>query len=340
MWWLLPVKRFAIMDHQSSPHPPVTLNRNGQDDVAWVTLGLISLLVVGLQWHAPLWVEPSSLMPIGLATIALVAAALYYSKVRIRPNFSAMCLSLMQILLFSAIGSLLSYLLAREGGPLWDATFARWDAAIGFDWLAYVRWVDSHGWMVLPLKIAYASLIPQIIVLVLAQGFMGHIREMRRMILAAMLCGTVTILLSPLFPAVSNFVYLGLTTDDFAHVDPWAGYIHLAHYEALRAGTMDRMTLTEAQGIITFPSYHAGLATVTLWAFWRTPWVRWPGIITAVLTIVATPVDGGHYLVDILAGTILALACIALSARAVDWPASRMLPAFAWRPKQPAVMTA
>ncbi|QJQ33223.1 phosphatase PAP2 family protein [Sphingomonas lacunae] len=313
--------------------------RKGRDDLAWITLALILLSIAILQGRGPLWIELASLLPISLATVALGAASIFYTRVRQRPNFAAMCLSLLQILLFSAAGSLLSYLLAREGGALWDSTFAQWDAAIGFDWLAYVRWVDSHGWMVLPLKLAYASLIPQILVLVLAQGFSGQIRDMRRMILAAMLCGTVTILLSPLFPAVSNFVHLGLTTADFRHVDPWAGYIHLAHFEALRAGTMESLSLTKAQGIITFPSYHAGLATVTLWAFWRTPWVRWPGVITAILTIVATPVDGGHYLVDILAGTGLALACIAVSAKAVDWDSNRLLALLTARQRQPQLVT-
>lgn len=301
------------------PSPDSIPLKSGRDDAAWLILLGILLLVAALQWRTPLWVEPAGLLPISLATLALGGAASFYARVRVRPNFSAMCLSLLQILLFSTIGSLLSYLLAREGGPLWDTTLARWDAAIGFDWLSYVRWIDDHGWMVLPLKIAYASLIPQILILVLAQGFAGRISDMRRMIFAAMLCGTITILLSPLFPAVSNFVHLGLQSQDFTHVDPWAGYIHLADYQSLRAGTMHSLMLTKAQGIITFPSYHAGLATVTLWAFWRTPWVRWPGVVTAILTIVATPVDGGHYLVDILAGIALASACIALSSKATDW---------------------
>ena len=62
------------------------------------------------------------------------------------------------------------------------------------------------------------------------------------------------------------------------------------------------------QGIITFPSYHAGLSLVTLWGFWasRMAWLRWPGMLLAALTIVATPVDGG-----------------ALSRRCAGWPCHR-----------------
>ncbi len=36
-----------------------------------------------------------------------------------------MCVSLSQVILFSAAGSILSYLLAREGGALWDVQLAK-----------------------------------------------------------------------------------------------------------------------------------------------------------------------------------------------------------------------
>lgn len=230
-----------------------------------------------------------------------------------------MCVSLNQILLFSAVGSILSYLLAREGGALQDDLLTRWDRSLGFDWLAYVQWVDGFAPLVLLFKLAYASLVPQIILIVIVQGFSGRIGLMRQTILAAMLCGTITILLSPLWPAESNFVHLNLKITDFRNIDPYAGYIHLAHFEALRNGSLTHLSLKDAQGIITFPSYHAGLAMVTLWSFWKTPWIRWPGIAVALLTIAATPVDGGHYLVDVIAGCAIATASIAVAKRAAAW---------------------
>jgi membrane-associated phospholipid phosphatase len=234
------------------------------------------------------------------------------------------------MLLFSAAGAVLSYLLAREGGPLWDARFEAWDQALGFDWLAYARLIDSHSWIALPFRLAYASLIPQIIVLVLALGFTQRVRELRSVILAAMLCGTTTILLSPLFPAVSNFAHLGLSPADFRNIDPWAGYTHLADYQALRNGTMEAIDLPKMQGIITFPSYHAGLATVTLWGFLKSSskLLRWSGAAVALTTIAATPVDGGHYLVDVIAGIIIALASIVAAKTSIF--AAMQVPVKAW----------
>lgn len=282
---------------------------------------MLGLGVGAAQWQSPMAIDPRSLQTLAIASAALGGAAWFYRNVRSRENFAVMCIALMQVLLFSALGSILSYLLARGGGSLWDSTFTAWDQSLGLEWLGFVRAVDRHDWLVTALRLAYASLIPQIILLVLALGFAGRLEKLRAVMLGAILCGTVCVLASPFFPAVSNYVHLGLTAEDFRNVDPWAGYIHLADFNALREGTMASLDLSLMQGIITFPSYHAGLSAVTLWGFWTSGlnWLKWTGPIVALGTIVATPVDGGHYFVDVLAGITIAAVSIAIASRAVRW---------------------
>ncbi len=300
------------------------------DAAAWASIALLALGVFVAEMLAPMPVAARSLQTLAIACAALGGAAYFYRNIRQRENFAVMCVALMQVLLFSALGSILSYLLARNGGTLWDSTFVAWDRALGLDWLGFVRAVDQHGWLVTALRLAYASLIPQIIVLVLVLGFTGRLEKLRGVMLGAILCGTICVLASPLFPAVSNYVAMGLTAEDFRHVDPWAGYIHLDDFNALRDGSMSVLDLSKMQGIITFPSYHAGLSAVTLWGFWTSGvrWLKWTGPIVALGTIVATPVDGGHYFVDVLAGIAIAVVSIAIAVRAVRWaPASPRLKA-------------
>lgn len=291
------------------------------ESAAWALIGVLILAVGALQLRALLAIEPASMAALLTACGALGGTALFYRRVRMQENFAVICIGLMQVLLFSAIGAILSYMLARDGGALWDARLASWDRALGFDWLAYVRLVDAHEWLAAPVRWAYASLIPQIIVLVLALGFTMRLATLRRVLLAAIISGTITILLSTLFPAVGHYVHDGLTLADFQHINPWAGYAHQADFTALRNGTMASLRISEMQGIITFPSYHAGLATVTLWGFWasRMAWLRWPGAAVALATILATPVDGGHYLVDVLAGMAIGIIAIALAKPAIGW---------------------
>lgn len=288
-------------------------------------LALIALVAAALEWRDPLPVQLASFSALVIACMALGGASLFYERVRPRPNFAVMCRGLMQVLLFGALGSMVSYLLARHGGALWDDRLQAWDRALGFDWLGYVRWVDAHPWLVAPAHWAYGSLIPQVVVLVLVQGFSLRLEALRATMLAAIIVGGAAILLSPLFPAVSNYVHLGLTAKDFAHVNPWAGYIHLADFNGLREGATVRLDLSRMQGIITFPSYHAALATVTLWGFCKSGlrWLQWAGSAIALATIASTPVEGGHYLVDVLAGIAIAALGIAVAKRAIYWSPPR-----------------
>lgn len=306
------------------------MDRSLGDWPSWVVIAVVAAAVAIAEWRSPLAITAASLTSLIIASCALGAGSAFYRHVRKREHLAVMCIAMVHMLLFSAAGAVLSYLLAREGGALWDDRFHAWDRAIGFDWLGYARFVDAHAWIATPFRIAYASLIPQIVVIVLALGFTRRMLELRSVIFAAMLCGTIIILLSPLFPAVSNFVHLGLSPADFKNVNPWAGYTHLADYEGLRNGTIGAIDLKAMQGIITFPSYHAGLATVTLWGFTQCPskLLRWGGSLLALTTIAATPVDGGHYLVDVLAGVAIALACIAAARTIV--PAAMRAPIRSW----------
>lgn len=310
------------------------------ESAAWVLIAGLLLAVGALQLRSPLPIEPASLTALTIACMALGGTAIFYRRVRKQENFAIICIGLAQVLLFSAIGSILSYMLAREGGALWDARLASWDRALGFDWLGYLHWVDRSPALTALLNLSYGSLIPQIIVLVLALGFTLRVAELRTVMLAAMLSGTICILISAFFPAISYPAYLGIGASDFRNVNPWGGHVHMADLKALRDGTFTELRLSAMKGIITFPSYHAGLSLVSLWGFWasRMAWLRWPGMALAALTIAATPVDGGHYLVDVLAGMAIAAVSVAAAVRAVRrtpalprltaWPSRRSREAF------------
>ena len=317
------------------------MQRNSSDGASWAAVAVLAAAALALELASPLPLVWGSFSGLAMACACLGSAALFYRHVRRNDRFSACCTGLIQALLFSVIGSILSYLVARSGGSLWDSTLHDWDRALGFDWLAYARLVDAHPSLVLAYRLAYASLIPQTVAVIFALGFSGRLDQLRTFVLAAILSGSVAILASPLFPAVGNFAYLGLHPGDFASVWQSTGLADVRDFLAVRTGALPALDLRTMQGIIVFPSYHGALATVTLWAFWRSGMraLRWPGTVLAIVTIAATPIDGGHYSVDVIAGIGIAIASIAAAGRLVmvrvplpaitAWPFRRSREAFA-----------
>jgi hypothetical protein len=293
---------------------------DGGDTAAAVTLVILALLVAIELARQPISFVTAGFYPLAAAGTALVAVAYFYRAVRPIEKFATMCAALLQVLLFGALGATLSYLLARHGGELVDPMLLRWDAALGFDWMAYAGWIDRHPAVILPLRAAYGSLIPQIVLMVCALGFSGRLETLRTAMLAAMLGGSVTILLSPLFPASGNYVSQGIGFDHFHHVLPWAMLRDVGDMISMREGLVAAIDLRAMEGIIVFPSYHACLAVVTAWGLWNSGRIfRWLGAALATLTLLATPVEGGHYLVDVLAGLAIAAAAIWIASKAIHW---------------------
>lgn len=308
---------------------------------SWVVVAALVVAVAAVEVVRPMAIDIRGVAGLAAACVALCAAAIFYTRVRVDERFSACCVGLMQALLFSAAGSILSYLLARSSLPMRDSALSAWDRALGLDWLGYAHFVDAHGWIVPIYRVAYASLIPQTILIILALGFTGAIDQLRKFILAAILSGTASVLMAAAFPAIGAFAHYGLKPSDFAHVWQATGLADLRDFLAVRSGSMAVLDLTKMQGIITFPSYHAALALVALWAFWNSGmrWLRWPGTLLGLVTIAATPVEGGHYFIDVIGGLTIAAASIAAASRLVfarvpsplirAWPSRRSRAVFA-----------
>lgn len=283
----------------------------GFDDASWLLIAMCAVLLGGFQLSTPFAFSGNGLASSAAMIGMLWAGSLFYTRCRLRPTFAAMLAGMMQIILFSMAGAILSYMVAAHSGPLWDARLQHWDMSLGLDWLGYVRWVSDHPWVGTLYRWAYISLVPQLLVLVMALAMAGKLRTMRIVICAAILSGIAAVLISGITPAISNFVHLGLTPADLPGLDPAAAYVHRADFIGLRDGSLRLIDLTSLQGIITFPSYHAALGAIFIWGFTRLGPIGWIGAAWAGLMLLATPVDGAHYFVDVFAGMALAVAAIA-----------------------------
>jgi len=241
----------------------------------------------------------------------------FYRRIRPDPRLAATCEALAQLVLFTLITGPLSYLAATPALPLQDARLAHADMLLGLDWRTYLAAVDGAPGFGRLLRFAYDTLMPQLAAALLVLGLGGRIRELRLLVWAVGLSAMATVLVSMLLPAAGCYVHFGLTRADFPHLHPSAAFVHMADFIGLRDGSDRTINLLTLQGIITFPSFHAALATLYAWAFWRHRILRWPGLAFEILVLLSTPIEGGHYFIDVIAGMAIAGGSILVAKRIV-----------------------
>ena len=211
--------------------------------VAWTAI--LGLLALDLLW-LPLTrvtVAPLSLIVPLVVGGVLAGLGRYYAACRAEPKLSAALDCMGQIVAFSPVGALFSYLVVTPGLPLQDALLHRLDLALGLDWAVWLGWMDRHAWFSVPLTLAYNSFMFQLVALILVLSFTGRGLAARTMIVGMILSGIAVIAVSGLLPALSTFAFLDLSPADYPNLRPAAAFIHLGDLTALHAGVAVHIVL-------------------------------------------------------------------------------------------------
>ena len=279
--------------------------------------GIIWALVVGVAgaWllAAPLFgfsVVADSFLPPAGTCLLLLAAARYYGRHRDDPHLASALGSTAQVIAFAAVAAPLSYVAAAAGGalPLHDTAVANFDRALDFHWrgllAAMEHWPDFHTAM----RLIYLSLSVQMTAVVLVLGFSGRLAWLRVYTLAFILSALITIAVSAVLPTEGVWLHDGLNAANHAVVP--ASSTSWPVFLGLRDGSYRLLMAVGAEGIITFPSLHAALAVIIIAALWPVPVARWICAIINTVMLAATPVEGSHYLADVLAGIVVAAVSI------------------------------
>lgn len=222
-----------------------------------------------------------------------------------------------QLLLAGLLAPLLSVVAASTNLPYRDEDLLALDMALfGFDW-AHVIAV-ARGWPLLleVLSHVYTSLLLQLTILVAALLTIGRVARAQAFCLAWVLTLAATVAVFPLMPALGGYLHFGVARAN-THVLVTAAWHHVEILAPARAGTLSALTGDTLGGIVTFPSFHAAAAALLAWGFWGVPVLRWPALAVNLAMVAATPVIGGHYLVDVLAGLVIAGLALCVAARLV-----------------------
>ncbi|WP_294393852.1 phosphatase PAP2 family protein [uncultured Sphingomonas sp.] len=245
--------------------------------------------------------------------VLLLAAGSIVGRSTGRPRLYAGASAFLLMTLFTILGVVLSYALAARGGMVWDGALARIDRQLGFDWPAVFDAADNAPASVWIGGVAYHSLPLQMIVCIVALSGTGRVKPLETAVAAAIMSGFATILISGLTPAMGNV----FDPAGYRLLWPSVAWMERDMIAGLRDGSLRTLDLTHLWGIVTFPSYHAALPIILAWAQRDVPWLRVIAPIWAGLTILATPLFGGHYGVDVLAGIALAPAALAMASSGI-----------------------
>jgi membrane-associated phospholipid phosphatase len=227
------------------------------------------------------------------------------------------------LLPFSTSSALFMYLAAATQAPLTDAKLAALDAAIGFDWLAFLATVNAMPLVSAALVFAYHSTGPLLISLFVFLSF-THREERLYELLALMALTTMcTAILQAMIPAAGAYALFQPNREAFSNFTDQAGMWHYAELVDLRAGKSFTYFAAKTSGMVTFPSFHTILGVITLYAIRDHRFLAPPVLVLNSLMIVATIPEGGHHLVDVLAGLVIAAACILFVRRLVAFTRQR-----------------
>ena len=236
-----------------------------------------------------------------LAIVPVLAlATMVYRYWRPAPRLADLTSITLKIFLILILGILISFGAATLGGefPYRDLWLSSADAALGFDWNAYVAFVARHPTVAAALALAYGSMRIQFFVVGVILALSGQRERMQRYALAVGLTLAVTLLIFVFMPARAH-----------------GGGTWVEALDYMRANGGHAISFDNLNGIVTFPSYHTQSACLFVWACWRTAYLRWPVLGLNLALVGATPVNGVHYAVDVLAGVVIAAAVVILLSR-------------------------
>lgn len=271
-------------------------------DFKWsVLLAMVSLDIVWMLANG--WrLRPESMT--GTVMLATAAAApLAFKRYREDELLFNLCESVTYSLIVARAAAILSYLAISANFPLIDQALAKFDESLAFNWVDYYRWSIAHHTFDRILFLAYESLTMQSWLVVLFLCFTKRRARIQEFLELTASLLAISVLLSIFVPAAGAPKFYASAV----HVDASAW----SHFELLRSGSMTDIDLVSMQGLVSMPSVHTVMALLLCWAVRKTP-LAFVIVPINILLLLSTPVVGGHYIADVLAGAILTMGAISV----------------------------
>jgi hypothetical protein len=219
---------------------------------------------------------------------------------------TVMCLILM--VTFTSNLAVLHFITMAQQWPYADNWLIAADRALGFDWLAYCKFMTDHETLRAYLHFFYQEVTRKgMFILPLIALMLNQRVRLYETLFMIFVTGVVVVLAAGFFPAIEPWTLLA--DQELLSRIKWTA--HADHVEVLSYLRNDGpvfIDLAKLVGLATFPSYHTCLALCFTVATRGYRGINVLGVICSVSIIAATPIFGAHYLMDLISGTIITVA--------------------------------
>ena len=275
---------------------------------------LMAAVATAIIWPSPLTYDGAALTPVWLFFgVAAVIGMLLHQRGMIATGNGIELIA--AFMLVSMMTSFTSAALAWTALPLADGALRAADAMLGFSWPAMIDAVRGDTGALTVLSYVYVSLGPQPFVLIVLLVATRRLDAAWRFVAAWAIALLLTLAIFPFVPALGNVAANHIAWGAIPGIRSPAAWDFPRALSALRDGHMTMLGDDALGGIIAFPSFHTAGAVLLGWGFLQLRWIRFPAILLNLLMIASALVIGGHYLVDLIAGGLVAGTAIAISGR-------------------------
>jgi len=247
--------------------------------------------------------------------LAFMAGAYFYDRVRKNSCISSLLFGLGFIFASAASLNIINYLGLTVAGSRVDDLLAAMDRAIGVDWPALMRFAAAHPRFNMILLVAYKLSVWQVTILLILLGWKDRNGTIEQLCLALITSGLITVGTWILFPSFGAITVYGLPQAvaerlplslnlDYARA--------LLYLQAHGPGFISPATI---KGLVGFPSFHTAQAIVVAWYARKLGVLFYPFMMFNILVVASTPIQGGHHVVDVIAGVAVAAFAIWLANR-------------------------
>ncbi len=188
--------------------------------------------------------------------------------------------------------------------PPIDQWLLHLDQVIGFQTMSLMHWTAQHHAIKKILELAYEFLNIEMLLIPLILPLFKDEKRVHRLFIAMLisfLIGTAIYYFFPTSAPVSVIDSPYFLSSEHATA---LKFYQIHHYVPVTTGD---------GGLIAFPSFHVVWAILLCYAVRGKHWLFYPLVLINLLVIASTLLLGWHYLVDVIAGAILAMVAITLA---------------------------